>query len=104
MVDMHQYQIKSFSLDWTDDKYDSFVSDMLAPRPRLLLEIVAQDPTAATKCFHYTVRLVAETLFHCSPSGSPYPDGLPAKLLSFQHTLRCLQTRLGVLQRLQRRA
>ena len=36
MVDKDQYHIESFSVDWKDNKYDSFVTDMLAPRPRLL--------------------------------------------------------------------
>ena len=30
-------------------------------------------------CFHYTVRLVIKTLFHCSKPGTPFPDCLPTE-------------------------
>ena len=41
--------------------------------------MAAQDPLAATRCFHYTVRAVIATLFNCATPGHCYPDGLPTR-------------------------
>ena len=49
---------------------------LLGEHARRLHDIAVQDPLAATTCFHYTVRLVIRTLFHCTDPGQPYHDGL----------------------------
>ena len=81
MVDNERFHTRKFSLDMSDLETDTFLSEALRDRPRLLHEMVAQDPLAATMCFHYTVRLVIDTLFSCSAPGVPYPDGCPAHVV-----------------------
>lgn len=81
MIDEGKFHVKHFSLDMSDADTDAYLSEMLSERPRLLHEMVAQDPVAATRCFHYTVRLVIETLFSCTTPGEPYPDGIPAHVV-----------------------
>jgi hypothetical protein len=73
--------VKSFSLDMSDAETETFLNETLLGRKRLLHEIVAQDPLAAMRCFHYTVRLVIETLFNCAQPGAPHPDGVAANTL-----------------------
>ena len=78
LVDEGRFHVNKFSLDLGDAATDVYLQELLKDRPRLLHEMVAQDPIAATKCFHYTVRLVIETLFSCAEPFVPYPDGIPA--------------------------
>ena len=72
------FQTKTFSLDLPDSATEQFLTELLGESPRKLHEMAAQDPLAATKCFHYTVRLTIEALFNCVPPGKTYPDGLPS--------------------------
>ena len=65
----------------SDAETENFLNETLSGRKRLLHEIVAQDPLAAMRCFHYTVRLVIETLFNCAQPGAPHPDGVAANTL-----------------------
>lgn len=53
------------------------MANLLRQNPRRLHDVVVQDPSTAARCFHYTVRLVIKTLFHCASPGQSYPDGLP---------------------------
>ena len=73
--------MKSFSLDMTAADTENFLNETLSGRRTLLHGIVAQDPLAAMRCFHYTVRLVIETLFNCAQPGSPHPDGIASNTL-----------------------
>ena len=73
------FHMERFSLDFDDEATEAYLARLLGEHPRRLHEIVVQDPLAATRCFHYTVRLVLEHLFHCAHPGCPYPDGLPTK-------------------------
>ena len=81
MVDKEKFHVRHFSLDLSDVSTDAYLAEMLSQRPRLLHEMVAQDPVAATRCFHYTVRLVINTLFSCTVPGTPYADNLPGHVL-----------------------
>ena len=56
-----------------------YMERLTGVHPRILHEIAVQDPLAATRCFHDTVRLVIRTLFHCAEPGSPFPDGVPSQ-------------------------
>ena len=62
-----------------DAATEAYLTHLLGVHPRRLHEAVVQDPSAAARCFHYTVRLVIQTLFHCVPPGHPYPEGLPTE-------------------------
>ena len=79
LADHERFKIGRFSLDAADEETDAWLHDVLNAKPRLLHELVAQDPVAATKCFHYTVRLVVDTLFNCVSPGHPCPDGKPCR-------------------------
>ncbi len=57
---------KSFSLDLSDDETAAYMKDFVRENPRRLHEMVARSPLAATRCFHWTVRLVLRTLFNCA--------------------------------------
>ena len=63
---------KSFSLNASDAEAHAYISDLTCNNPRRLHEAVAANPLAATRCFHWTVRLVIRTLFNCAdvPGGS----------------------------------
>ena len=69
---------KEFSLDWSDEQTDSFISEFLCDHPRRLHELVGKNPLAATQCFHWTVKLVIQTLFNCAPPGRCHADAVPA--------------------------
>ena len=75
-VDTH---IERFSLDFDDAETEAYMTRLLGANPRKLHELVVQDPLAATRCFHYTVRLVIEERFHCTRPFRPCSDGLPTK-------------------------
>ena len=47
--------------------------------PRRLHEMANSNPLPATRYFHYTVRLVIDTLFNCSAPGHCFPDNVPAR-------------------------
>ena len=79
LTNYKEFHIERFSLDFDDAETEAYLSRLLGEHPRKLHEIVVQDPLAATRCFHYTVRLVIEELFHCAAPGHPYADGLPTK-------------------------
>ena len=70
---------KTFSLDLSDVEADACIGDICRDNPRKLHEAVAANPLAATRCFHWTVRLVIRTLFNCQdvPGGSV--DNIAAK-------------------------
>ena len=69
---------KSFSLDQTDEELDAYVKDYLRDEPRRLNELVAQNQLAATRCFHWTVRLVIRTLFSCADKPGAHEDNIAA--------------------------
>ena len=70
---------KEFSLDLSDEEAAEYVAHILHGNPRLLHEAVAADPLAATKCFHWTVKLVLRTLFNCADA-----PGLSADIIDAQ--------------------
>ena len=53
---------QSFSLDFSDAEAEGYLRDFLKEHPRKLHEMVAGDPMAATRCFHWTVKLVLRAL------------------------------------------
>ena len=63
---------KEFSLDFSDEATEDYMRAFLRDDPRRLHRLVASDPLAATRCFHWTVRLTIRTLFNCvdKPGGS----------------------------------
>ena len=79
LINKEHFDVHRFSLDLSDADADKFLADLLATNPRKLHEMAAQDPVATTRCFHYTVRLVLDTLFNCGKPGQPFPDGLPCR-------------------------
>ena len=79
LVNAEHFHIEKFSLDLEDAETEAYFSRLLGSNPRKLHEMVAQDPLAATRCFHLTVRLVIDTLFNCTKPGEPFPDGIPAR-------------------------
>ena len=64
------FRVEHFSLDWSDAEMQEFFDEIKKERPRLLHEIVAEDPVAVTRAFHMTVRLVIEELENCAPPAS----------------------------------
>ena len=69
---------KTFSLDTSDAEAASFAYDFLHDNPRRLQELVASNPLAATRCFHWTVRLVIRTLFNCDDKPGAAADSIAA--------------------------
>lgn len=70
---------RRFSLDLSDEEVASYMSDFLREDPRRLQSLVARNPLAATRCFHWTGRLVIRTLFNCADKPGISADGIPAK-------------------------
>ena len=70
---------KQFSLDWQDAQTEAYIVDFLKDNPRRLHEAVASNPLAATRCFHWTVKLVIRTLFHCDVAPGSAVDSVPAR-------------------------
>ena len=70
---------RKFSLDLSDDEAAAYVNDFLREDPRRLHALAAANPLAATRCFHWTVRLVIRTLFNCADKPGSSTDGIPAK-------------------------
>jgi len=69
---------KTFSLDVSDEEAAAFLADFLKDNPRRLHELVAGNPLAATRCFHWTVRLVLRTLFNCGDKPGSGLDSIAA--------------------------
>ena len=63
LVNHEHFHIEKFSLDLDDSETDAYFSRLLKSNSRKLHEMAAQDPLAATRCFHLTVRLVIDMLF-----------------------------------------
>ena len=79
LTDHERFHIERFSLDFGDEATDAYFTKLLGEHPRRLHEIAVQDPSSAARCFHYTVRLVIATLFHCTKPGRPFADCLPTE-------------------------
>ena len=69
---------KKFSLDWSDCETEEYIASYLKENPRKLHEAVASNPLAATRCFHWTVKLVLRTLFNCRDVPGRALDGIAA--------------------------
>ena len=69
---------KQFSLNLPDGEADEYVMDVTRRNPRLLHELVAQNPMVATRCFHWTVRLVIKLLFNCADKPAANKDNIAA--------------------------
>ncbi len=54
------------------------MNEFLHANPRRLQELVAISPLAATRCFHWTVRLVIRTLFNCAYTPGVHQDNVAA--------------------------
>lgn len=70
---------RQFSLDMPDAEASAYVSHLLRDDARKLHSLVASNPLAATRCFHWTVRLVIRTLFNCADKPGNAVDGIPAQ-------------------------
>jgi len=70
---------KQFSLDWGDAETEAYIATVLKDNPRRLHEAVASNPLAATRCFHWTVKLVLRTLFNCDASPGRAVDSIAAR-------------------------
>ena len=70
---------KTFSLDLDDAETDAYLKDFLREHPRRVHELVAGNPLAATRCFHWTLRLVIRTLFNCDDQPGTSPDSVAGK-------------------------
>lgn len=68
-----------FSLDFTDAEAERYPSDYVQDDPRRIHPLVAGNPLAATRCFHWTVRLVLRTLFNVDDPKRRSPDCIPAR-------------------------
>ena len=62
----------------SDDEATQYVNEFLQGDARRLHSLVAANPLAATRCFHWTVRLVIRTLFNCEDGPGTAADGIPA--------------------------
>jgi hypothetical protein len=70
---------RRFSLNFSDEEAAAYKNDFLQDDPRRLHALVATNPLAATRCFHWTVRLVIRTLFHCADKPGTSADAIPAQ-------------------------
>ena len=68
-----------FSLDLSDEETDRYIASFLQQNPRRLHEAVAGNPLAATRCFHWTVKLVLRTLFNCDETPGGAVDSVAAR-------------------------
>ena len=62
----------------SDDEATQYVNEFLQGDARRLHSLVAANPLAATRCFHWTVRLVIRTVFNCEDGPGTAADGIPA--------------------------
>jgi len=93
---------RTFSLDFNDAEAAEYVRDFCHENPRRLHELVAGNPLAATRCFHWTVRLVIRALFSCDDKPGSNPNNIPANTLPgiFGH----VRAYLGVVEPQMRKA
>ena len=63
----------------SDAETEAYVAEMLQEHPRRLHEFVAANPLVGARCFHWTVRLVVGTLFHCYDPREVPIDSIPAR-------------------------
>ena len=80
LVTGEHFQQEQFSLDLPDHATEDYLAKLLGANPRLLHQMAAQDPLAATRCFHHTVRSTIQTLFNCGAPGKCFADALPAQV------------------------
>ena len=69
---------KEFSLDLPDAETEDFLKEFIRENPRRVHEAVAANPLAATRCFHWTLKLVIRTLFNCDDSPGRCCDSIAA--------------------------
>ncbi len=69
---------KAFSLDLSDQEAADFMSSFLQENPRRIHQAVASSPLVATRCFHWTVKLVICVLFNCDVKPGVAMDSVPA--------------------------
>ena len=69
---------RKFSLGLSDAEASEYMSEFLGEHPRRLHELAAANPLAATRCFHWTVRLVLKTLSNCADKPGMSKDGVAA--------------------------
>ena len=69
---------KEFSLDLPDADTDEFIKEFIRENPRRLHQAVAANPLAATRCFHWTLKLVIRTLFNCDDTPGRNCDSIAA--------------------------
>ena len=70
---------RAFSLDLDDASAEEYMREFLVEHPRRLHQLVAGNPLVATRCFHWTVRLVIRTLFNCDDKPGQCPDSVASK-------------------------
>ena len=70
---------KRFSLDWSDAGTEQYICEVLKANPRRLHEAVAANPVAATRCFHWTVKLVLRALFNCGVRPGEASDSIAGR-------------------------
>ena len=68
-----------FSMSFEDAAADEFIMEFTRGNPRILHELVARNPLAATRCFHWTVRLVIRVLFNCADKPGENLDNIAAR-------------------------
>ena len=69
---------KVFYLDETYENLNAYVKEFLHDNPRRLHGLVARNQLVATRCFHWTVRLVIRTLFNCADLPGVHLDNIAA--------------------------
>ena len=74
--DMHFDQ--EFSLDVSDGETEAFLKEFTRESPRRLHEAVIANPLSATRCFHWTLKLVIRTLFSCDTTPGHQCDSIAA--------------------------
>ena len=75
---VHEFH-EQFSLELSDVETEAYLAEVLRENPRRLHELVAANPMVATRCFHWTVKLVVRALFHCADPSKPFADSVPAR-------------------------
>ena len=74
---------RKFSLEMSNEEVTAYMKEFLGEDPRRLHSLVAANPLAATRCFHWTVRLVIRTLFNCADKPASSSDGVCNLALPF---------------------
>ena len=69
---------QKFSMSFEDAAADQFITEFTRGNPRIVHELVARNPMAATRCFHWTVRLVIRVLFNCADKPGQNLDNIAA--------------------------